>query len=196
MPLASRGNAFFLSIALSVHPRSTPAIPGATTASLCSLLPIGGFRPEFGNGEISHLLSLSRLISCKQKCHLKSSKAIWPGTENFTPSQRQAFQNVLLFSENTSFFSIVIFCFGLIVLKGRKHLSVCFFRFILSLCSARVKTHLKHVSVAVSLREFKIIVIFFILILFLFHRGNSFDFGVLLILVKDFKSSRSQNGTQ
>lgn len=26
--------------------------------------------------------------------------------------------------------------------------------------------------------------------------GNSFDFGVLLILVKDFKSSRSQNGTQ
>lgn len=59
-----------LSIALSVHPMSAAAIPGATTASLCSHLPIGGFQPEFGNGELAHLLSLSRLISCKQKCHL------------------------------------------------------------------------------------------------------------------------------
>lgn len=30
---------------------SAAAIPGATTASLCSHLPIGGFQPEFGNGD-------------------------------------------------------------------------------------------------------------------------------------------------
>lgn len=126
MPPASRRNAFFLSIALSVHSMFTAAIPGATTASLCSHLPIGGFRPEFGNGEISHLLSLSRLISCKQKCHMKPSESFGLGLGILPPTQPQVFQNVLLFYENTSFFSIVIFTL-VSASKGGDNFSVCFF---------------------------------------------------------------------
>ena len=63
----------------------------------CSPLPIGGFRPEFGNGEISHLLSLSRLISCKQKCHMTPSESFGLGLGILPPTQPQGFPKRIAF---------------------------------------------------------------------------------------------------
>lgn len=121
------GTCLFPSIARSVHPLSAAAIPGRQLLPSCHL-PIGGFRSEFGNGDVSHLLSPRRLI-CKHECHLEPSEPFGLGSGLFpTPSpglrQRHCFslKNVLpCFVQSVRIRSIVASAF-LVGLEGRKQL--------------------------------------------------------------------------